>query len=389
MVAKRFLFVVPPLTGHVNPAVSVATELESRGHTTAWVAHPGKVRPLLPPDARLFALDDTVPDALVAAVSEKADSVRGLAALKFLWEDFLLPLAKASLDGVATAVARFQPDVMVVDQQALAGALVARKQGIAWATSCTTSAGVTAPLSGLPKVQQWLDGQLELLQRRAGLEPVANPDLSTALTLVFSSRLLVGDAPGRFPESMQFVGPATAGRPTGADAFDWDLLADCPRILVSLGTVNMDRGERFYRAVMDAVRGRDVQVIMVAPERLRDGAPANVHIYSHVPQVALLPHMNVVVSHGGHNTVCEALQNGLPLVVAPIKDDQPVVAQQVVDAGAGLRVRFGRVNAVSLWEALEQVLSNSEYKRAAQRIGDSFTDAGGASQAADLLEQLP
>ena len=45
---KKFLFVVPPLTGHVNPTISVARALEARGHEVAWVAHPGKVRPLLP-----------------------------------------------------------------------------------------------------------------------------------------------------------------------------------------------------------------------------------------------------------------------------------------------------------------------------------------------------
>ena len=43
------------------------------------------------------------------------------------------------------------------------------------------------------------------------------------------------------------------------------------------------------------------------------------------------------VTHGGHNTVCEALAHGLPLVVAPIRDDQPTVAAQVVQAGAGVR----------------------------------------------------
>ena len=65
---SRFLFVVPPLTGHVNPTVSVGAELEARGHQVAWVGHPGVVKPLLRPGAELFELDDRVPDALVAEV---------------------------------------------------------------------------------------------------------------------------------------------------------------------------------------------------------------------------------------------------------------------------------------------------------------------------------
>jgi len=43
----RFLFVVPPLTGHVNPTVSVARALAARGHDVAWAAHPGTVRSIL------------------------------------------------------------------------------------------------------------------------------------------------------------------------------------------------------------------------------------------------------------------------------------------------------------------------------------------------------
>ncbi|MFT5430547.1 MAG: UDP:flavonoid glycosyltransferase YjiC (YdhE family), partial [Myxococcota bacterium] len=160
MTARRFLFVVPPLTGHTNPTVSVALELERRGHTVAWVGHPGKVRPLIPEGATLFELDDSVPDGILRDRMEKARSVRGLAALKFMWEDFFLPLARAMVDGVDRAVESFAPDVMIVDQQALAGGIVARKRGLPWVTSATTSAGVTDPLEGLPKVQQWVDDQL-------------------------------------------------------------------------------------------------------------------------------------------------------------------------------------------------------------------------------------
>ena len=68
----KVLFVVPPLTGHVNPTISIARALQSRGHEVAWVAHPGKVRPLLPRDARLFALPEDVSADHAARVRERA-----------------------------------------------------------------------------------------------------------------------------------------------------------------------------------------------------------------------------------------------------------------------------------------------------------------------------
>lgn len=102
----------------------------------------------------------------------------------------------------------------------------------------------------------------------------------------------------------------------------------------------------------------------------------------------MLPHLDAVVCHGGHNTVCEALAHGLPLVVAPVRDDQPIVAQQVADAGAGVRVRFGRPRADEIHDALCAVVDNGHHRSSARRIQASFAAAGGAAAAADRLEKL-
>jgi UDP:flavonoid glycosyltransferase YjiC (YdhE family) len=107
-----------------------------------------------------------------------------------------------------------------------------------------------------------------------------------------------------------------------------------------------------------------------------------------VPQLELLPQLDAVICHAGHNTTCEALAHRVPLVVAPIRDDQPAVASQVTAAGAGIRVKFGRVNAPELREAIVTVLSDPTYRDAAAVIADSFDAAGGAKAAADRLEML-
>jgi UDP:flavonoid glycosyltransferase YjiC (YdhE family) len=72
----------------------------------------------------------------------------------------------------------------------------------------------------------------------------------------------------------------------------------------------------------------------------------------------------------------------------PIKDDQPVVAQQVADAGAGIRLKFGRVRAPELRDAIARVLDEPSYRDAARRISTSFAQAGGAEGAADLLTAM-
>ena len=126
----------------------------------------------------------------------------------------------------------------------------------------------------------------------------------------------------------------------------------------------------------------------MAPPDVLGPAPPNVLVRESVPQLELLSHLDAVVCHGGNNTVCESLLHGLPLVLAPIRDDQPIVAEQVVEAGAGLRVRFGRVKAPELRAVLTAVLSEPRYRQAAGRVQESFRVAGGAEIAARRLAAL-
>lgn len=377
----KFLFVVPPLTGHVNPTISVARVLEARGHTVAWVGHPGKVRPLLPTGARLFALPERVDADHAAAVRDKAATSRGAAALKFLWEDFLVPLARSMRPGIEAAVTELSPDVICVDQQAVAGGLVARMRGIPWATLATTSAGISEPLAALPQVKRWFDDLIATLETEAGL-PRAG-ELSPHLVLAFTTPALV---PTPFPAHYKLVGPSIEDRPETA-AFPFERLTR-PCVLVSMGTVNAEASGRFYGVTVEALADQSYQVILVAPPELVARTPANFIVRAYIPQLALLARVDAVVCHGGHNTTCEALAHGLPLVIAPIKDDQPIVADQVVAAGAGIRIKFGRVQAAELREAVSRVLTEPALRTAAVHIRDSFTAAGGAATAATHLETL-
>ncbi|MEH0551526.1 glycosyltransferase [Streptomyces sp. B21-101] len=391
---SRFLFVVPPLVGHVNPTVGVAAELAARGHRVAWVCpDPELVARLAGRRAGpVFACGE-------APGGERPADLRGPEALKFLWEWYLLPLAEAMAPGVRAAVETFRPDVVVADQQAFAGALVAERLGLPWATSATTSAEFTDPLAGLPKVRQWLDGRLTALRAAVG-DPAGagDPRFSPHLVLAFSTPELAGAAPGAPGSggsggSVCWVGPSVSARPSAA-GFPWEWLdAGRATVLVTLGTANADVGGRFLDVCRSALRERAdrMQGVIVDPGgTLAAREPdKDVLIVPSVPQLALLERgVGAVVCHAGHNTVCESLWHGIPLVVAPIRDDQPVVAGQVVDAGAGVRVRFGRVNAQRFGAALDSVLDDPGHRAAAVRIRTAFRAAGGASAAAARLDEL-
>ncbi|MER5733597.1 nucleotide disphospho-sugar-binding domain-containing protein [Streptomyces sp. NPDC002138] len=406
----RVLFTVPPLAGHVNPTAAVGAELAARGHEVAWTGPAAALARLLPAPARVLPAGDAPgggPESGVgyAELHERWRDLRGVGALRFLWEEALVPLARAMVPGVTEAVRTFRPDVLVADQQALAGPVVARRLGIPWVTSASTSAEFARPFEGFPRVGAWVAEQIAGLLAEVGADGDASwdPRFSDRLVLVFSTPELIG-AEREFPGHYAFVGPAFGARPP-APGFPWRRLdPDRRRVLVSLGTLNGSAGARFYAAVLDAADrlGESVQLILAAPAdlvgRLPEGGsgrgtapvlvPDTVLLQESVPQLELLPHLDAVVCHAGHNTVCEALAHGLPLVVAPIRDDQPIVAGQVTGAGAGVRVRFGRARAEEVRDALTAVLDEPGPRRAARRIQASFAAAGGAPAAADRLEKI-
>jgi MGT family glycosyltransferase len=381
---SRFLIVVPPLAGHVNPTVAVGRELQRRGHEVAWAGHPELVAPLLPLDCRLWPAGGDFSVEEMAGARARWLNLRAFAALAALWDEVLLPLGVAMVDGVEAAVDAYRPDVIIVDQQALAGAVVARRRGLPWATSASTFAEFTRPYASMPKVEAWVADRLEAFQHSFGAD---GGDLRFSEHLALSYTVPEFAGPVQVPCTPAFVGPTLGERPAGA-SFPWEWLDPARQlVLASLGTHNQEAGARFYRVLLDAT-GLDLQLVLVAPPEMVGPVPAHILVSPSVPQLELLARCSAVVTHGGVNTVNECLALGLPMVLAPIRDDQPIVAGRVAAVGAGIQVRFGRVQSAEMAAALRSVLGDPAYRAAARRIGDSFVLAGGASAAADHLEKL-
>ncbi|MET9922559.1 glycosyltransferase [Streptomyces sp. NPDC006435] len=382
----RFLLVVPPLVGHTNPLVGVADELAGRGHEVAWCGNAEQLGRLVGGGARIYDCPMPQDEHTV-----RPPGLTGPAAFRFLWENFFIPLADAMAPGVDAAVEDFRPDLILTDQHTLAGSLTAERRGVVHVTSASTSAELVDPLAAFPKIGAWLQELMDGLRHRIG-DPRAegDPRFSPYGVVAFTGRELIGDAP--LPhDRVRLVGPVIAPRPGDGD-FPWEALdGDRELVLVSLGTANTDAGGRFLKeavTALDSLRDR-VQGVVVDPGGLLEDVPDGILVREYVPQLDLLARASAVVSHGGHNTVCESLWHGLPLVLAPIRDDQPIVAEQVVTAGAGIRVRFGRADAARLRTALETVLDDTGgHRTAARAIGRSLRSAGGRRAAADLVEHV-
>jgi len=378
---SRFLFLSLPLTGHVNPMAAVARTLDLRGHQVAWAGSESFLRPLVGPGAQVLP---------IPLRAHRGGAERGMAATKSRWDGYIVPHARVTLPGVERAVAEFRPDVLAVDQHAVAGALAAHRHGLPWASMAPTTMELTRPYQALPKVEAWIHDRLGAIWTAGGLpgEPPHDLRFSPHLLIAFTGAALVGGLP--WPDNAVLVGPALTSRPSPAD-FPWEWLDPGRRhALVTVGTLSTDLSADFYQRIVEALRplGDRLQAIIIAPDGTIPDPPKHILVLPRVPVLDLMPRLDAVVSHGGLNTVCEALAHAVPLVVAPIKGDQPINAAQVVAAGAGTRVRFSGTRVNPLREALLAVLDDPSYRAAAERIRASFQAAGGAPAAAQHLEAL-
>ncbi|WP_345945824.1 nucleotide disphospho-sugar-binding domain-containing protein [Pseudomonas sp. 15A4] len=103
------------------------------------------------------------------------------------------------------------------------------------------------------------------------------------------------------------------------------------------------------------------------------------------PQQWALQHADAVVTHGGLNTVMDAIVARTPMLVMPIAFDQPGVASRVTHAGIGLQLRRG-AGAGQIRERLTQLrgLSTEPF----DRLATELARAGGTSRAADIVEAV-
>jgi zeaxanthin glucosyltransferase len=377
---SRFLFVPVPVVARLWPAVAIGDALAAGGHEVAWCGPESNLGPLLGPGATIYPTGKR---------SYREFHQSGTAAVRELWDEYVVPLNRFIQGPVDRAVAEYQPDVVVADQYALAGALAAYKQGVRWASLCAGVLELTPP-AGEPGLQEFVRSRLQQAWERAGLPSDDRVDLrfSPHLVIATTSAALTGPVP--MPDNCVLVGAALGPRRTDP-GFDWDWLDPGRRhVLVTAGTLSAHLVHGFVPRMMAALEpmaGR-VQAVLNASAELLPDPPPHVLVTPRIPMLELMPRLDAVVCTGGQSTVNEALVYGVPLVVAPIRLGELSVADQVTRAGAGIAVSFAEATPAQLAAAVKALLDEPGYRAQARRIGGEFAVAGGTGTAAARLVTL-
>jgi MGT family glycosyltransferase len=107
-----------------------------------------------------------------------------------------------------------------------------------------------------------------------------------------------------------------------------------------------------------------------------------------LPQVSLLPHVDLVITHGGNNTTTECLHFGKPMVVLPIFWDQHDNAQRVHETGFGVRLPTYSFGDRELRSAIDRLLEDRDLAGRLSAVSQRLQMNRGNQRAADLIERL-
>ena len=402
--------VCPEMAGHFNASLSLAQEVARRGHSVTVITSPC-VREKVERAGLGFAPVGVKEEAegVVRKRLDRLAKLRGSAAL--FYTGVLLAKASHVLFRDLPAILDHEDfDGLILDQVCPAAAVLSERRGLPYVVICNALPvhydPVCPPPPTLWKYREDLLGRVRNRLLGWTLPPVYN--LLTGATRVGVSPLMlcfeeprhglahIAQQPAFFdfprkglPAYFHYSGPWHEPSRDRSVEFPWEWLDGRPLVYGSMGTIQ-NGIEQVYRAMADAVRELDVQLVIAlggVDRKLDIELPPNVLVVPFAPQLLLLERATAAITHAGYNTAIECLAQGVPMVCLPVTNDQPGVARRVEWLGAGEVLPIRRVNAQRLRALLQRVLREPSYREASLRCRDEIRKVNGLARAAAVIEQ--
>lgn len=417
----RIVFLSRNNEGHLFQALTLAQSLQARGHHVAMVSQPEKAEQI----AGSFGIEfhplgtDGIRPTFTTRLLPILGTLTGSRADLVRVKMFQI-LADALLTKGPEILVKLKPDIVVVDQNVVAGSTLCDHLKIPF-VSLATSVPWHAEPNVVPHFAGWQYKDSKRMRRKnaifnRGFEIYMSPVLSainrfrrewslpklheTADT--FSTRLQLSqlcpalDFPREhLPDCFKYVGSLGSKRKMTACDFPWDKLDSRPLIFASMGTVRSKRNIEIFQKISSACSDIDAQLVMSLGRLSEDTKklaavleplPNNQILVGFAPQVELLDRAALLITHAGVNTVLEAIAREVPMIALPRNVDHPAMATRIQYAGIGLRGSIKKFQPPELRSMIQQVLSEPRFKERLSVVRQDLESCGGADRAADLIE---
>jgi len=211
------------------------------------------------------------------------------------------------------------------------------------------------------------------------------------------------DLPRRWgaPDDAFFVG----GCHNENDAGSADVQAllpqgDGPLIYCSLGTVRRVADPNilmFYRAVVAALlEDSKIRLVLVTgveseASKLVESLPSlpdHIRIVGLAPQRDILPKVDLLITHGGTNSIKEAIAHDVPMLVFPRRADQPGCAARVAFHGLGAARSIDKATPASLRQDIVALLGDPTLTRRVAAMRQAFERYDQENVAVMTMERL-
>ncbi|MGG3874548.1 macrolide family glycosyltransferase [Brevibacillus laterosporus] len=397
----RVLYVTIPAEGHVNPTLGLVKQLVDNGEEVVYMCSEEYRTRLAQTGAQFLAyqLDEQIFRELGFNPTEIRHPLQ--------FTDFMLRgIIEPHIPEILRQVENDSFDYLIFDSLfGWGGEILGKRLGIPTICSVTNFA-FAGPLSKIIEEIDAGDLDVEALYERltntaqsiASACNVAVPAIEDItrqygqIKIVFTSRDFQPDA-DKLDDSYIFTGPSITPR-LDVPSFPLDRLrAQYDKVVyISMGSI-LNKDIEFYKFCFEALHDIPAQFVLASGQgtdmsSLEDRIPHNFIIEPYVPQLEVLQQADAFITHAGMNSASEALYYNVPLVMIPLSSDQPLVAKQVEEFGAGITLDKSQLTPEALKSALLQVLNESTYKQHAERLGDSLRNAGGYKEAASRIMAL-